>query len=131
MPAVIDRNATPVAIKSDTTPVVQQPRLLDRVRNRIRVLHYSRSTEKTYLHWIVAFIRFHKMRHPQDMGAPEIEAYLSHLATARDVAKPAFQQTITGGCAAFHCFRSTICASIIYLDVFELVKRGDFPTVEK
>ncbi len=86
MPAVIDRNATPVTIKSDTMPVVQQPRLLDQVRNRIRVLRYSRSTEKTYLHWIVAFIRFHKMRHPQDMSAPEIEAYLSHLATARDVA---------------------------------------------
>lgn len=86
MPSVIERNATQATEKSGIAAVSQQPRLLDRVRDRIRVLHYSRSTEKTYLHWIVGFIHFHRNRHPQDMGAPEIEAYLSHLATARDVA---------------------------------------------
>ena len=81
-----ERNATPMPVKSDNVPAAQQPRLIDRVRERIRVLHYSMATEKTYLHWIVAFIRFHRMRHPQTMGAAEVEAYLSHLATARDVA---------------------------------------------
>lgn len=86
MHSTIERNATPAIDKSDPAPALLAPRLLDQVRNRIRVLHYSRSTEKTYLHWIVAFIRFHRLRHPQEMGAPEIEAYLSHLATARDVA---------------------------------------------
>lgn len=91
MPAVIDRNATPDAVKSDTT---HAPRLLDQVRDRIRVLHYSRSTEKTYLHWIVAFIRFHKMRHPKDMGAPEIESYLSHLAVDGNVSAATQNQAL-------------------------------------
>lgn len=81
-----ERNATPSTVKSDIVTVSHSPRLLDRVRERICVLHYSRSTEKTYIHWILGFIRFHGRRHPQDMGAPEVEAYLSHLATAREVA---------------------------------------------
>lgn len=86
MTIVIERNATSPAAKSDMGPGTQSPRLLDRVRDRIRVLHYSRSTEKTYLHWIVGFIHFHRNRHPKEMGAAEVEAYLSYLATARDVA---------------------------------------------
>lgn len=85
MTEIIERNATPPALKSDIGGA-DQPRLLDQVRDRIRVMHYSRSTEKTYIHWILAYIRFHGRRHPRDMSAPEVEAYLSHLATARDVA---------------------------------------------
>lgn len=80
-----ERTATPMPVNSDIAPAAQQPRLLDRVRERICVLHYSRSTEKTYIHWILGFIRFHNRRHPADMGAAEVEAYLSHLATAREV----------------------------------------------
>ncbi len=60
-------------------------KLLDRVRAAIRVRHYSYRTEQSYIHWIVRFIRFHKLRHPETMGKPEIEAYLSHLATHRHV----------------------------------------------
>jgi integron integrase len=86
MTETAERNATPSTVKSDIVTVSHSPRLLDRVRERICVLHYSRSTEKTYIHWILGFIRFHGRRHPQDMGAPEVEAYLSHLATAREVA---------------------------------------------
>ena len=81
----IERNATPATVKSDMRPA-QSPRLLDQVRERIRTLHYSRSTEKTYIHWIVAFIRFSGLRHPRDMGADEIETYLSYLAPQREVA---------------------------------------------
>jgi integrase len=86
MTETAERNATPSTVKSDIVTVSHSPRLLDRVRERICVLHYSRSTEKTYIHWILGFIRFHGRRHPQDIGAPEVEAYLSHLATAREVA---------------------------------------------
>ena len=46
---------------------VKQPKLLDQVRDAIRVRHYSRLTEKSYTYWIRFFIRFHKMRHPRDM----------------------------------------------------------------
>lgn len=86
MTTVIEQNATFTAAERDTRPANQPPKLLDRVRERIRVLHYARTTEKTYIHWILGYIRFHGRRHPQDMGAPEVEAYLSHMATARDVA---------------------------------------------
>jgi len=85
MTEIIDTNATPATAKRDM-PAPNQPRLIDRVRDRIRVLRYSRSTEKTYIHWIVDFIRHSGMRHPQDMSAVDVEAYLSHLATAREVA---------------------------------------------
>lgn len=80
-----ERNATALAVKSDMA-ALQKPKLLDQVRERIRVKHYSLSTEKTYLYWIRFFIHFHHLRHPQDMGAPEVEAFLSHLATQREVA---------------------------------------------
>ena len=60
-------------------------RLLDQVRNRIRTLHYSRSTEKTYCYWIRYFIRYFHYRHPRDMGAREITIFLTFLATQRNV----------------------------------------------
>lgn len=86
MTEVIERDATHAPVKRDMPAPAKPPRLLDQVRERICVLHYSRSTEKTYLHWIKFYIHFHHLRHPKDMGAPEVEAFLSHLATDRDVA---------------------------------------------
>jgi integron integrase len=82
---IAEQNATSAIVKSDTAPA-KPIRLLDQVRNRICVKHYSRSTEKTYIYWIKFYIHFHGLKHPQDMGAPEVEAFLSHLATVRDVA---------------------------------------------
>lgn len=58
-------------------------KLLDRVRDRVRVLHYSIRTEDAYVDWIKRFILFHGKRHPQEMGAPELEAFLTHLAVDR------------------------------------------------
>ena len=55
-------------------------KLLDQVRETIRLKHYSRSTEKTYVLWIKRFILFHQKRHPLEMGEREIEAFLSSLA---------------------------------------------------
>ena len=62
------------------------PRLLDQVRDRMRAKHYSLRTERTYLDWIKRFILFHGKRHPRDMGGPEVQAFLSHLAVDLDVA---------------------------------------------
>lgn len=78
-------NATQPPKLTDTPPVSRQPKLLDRMRESIRVKHYSLSTEKTYLHWARRFILFHGKRHPAEMGAAEIEAFLSDLAIARSV----------------------------------------------
>lgn len=61
------------------------PRLLDQVRARIRVMHYSIRTEEAYTDWARRFILFHQKRHPKNMGAAEVEAFLSHLATERSV----------------------------------------------
>ena len=61
-------------------------KLLDKVRQSIRLKGYSIRTEKSYVSWIKRFILFHDKRHPQDMGKPEIEAFLSHLVMKRNVA---------------------------------------------
>src|SRR5512145_1051391 len=58
-----------------------QPKLLDRLRARIRLKHYSNRTEEAYAQWVKRFILFHGRRHPGELGAPEVEAFLSHLAT--------------------------------------------------
>jgi hypothetical protein len=56
------------------------------VRDRVRVLHYSIRTEDAYVQWIRRFILFHGKRRPQEMGTPELEAFLTDLAVDRDVA---------------------------------------------
>lgn len=60
-------------------------RLLDRLRQAIRVRHYSIRTEMAYVDWARRFILFHGKRHPAEMGASEVAAFLSHLASSRDV----------------------------------------------
>lgn len=62
------------------------PKLLDQVRVKIRLKHYSIRTEQAYVDWIRRFILFHNKRHPADMGAPEVEAFLTHLAVKGKVA---------------------------------------------
>ncbi|MGP4845483.1 integron integrase [Marinobacter sp. 1Y8] len=64
----------------------KQPRLRDQVRAVIRVNRYSIRTEKTYWYWIRYFIRFHKMTHPREMGAQEVNEFLTWLAVHRNVA---------------------------------------------
>jgi integron integrase len=63
-----------------------KPRLLDLVRAEIRKRHYSYRTEKQYVGWIVRFIQFHDGQYPGSLGGPDVEAFLSHLASTRDVA---------------------------------------------
>ncbi|WP_370309593.1 phage integrase N-terminal SAM-like domain-containing protein [Sinimarinibacterium flocculans] len=58
-------------------------RLLDRLREAIRLRHYSLSTERAYCDWVRRFILFHDKRHPQDLWALEVTAFLSHLAVGR------------------------------------------------
>jgi integron integrase len=63
-----------------------QPRLLDQVRDVLRRRHYSYKTEKSYIHWIKHFVTFHNMKSPREMGAAEVEAFLTHLAVDLRVA---------------------------------------------
>lgn len=70
------------------------PKLLDQVREKLRVKHYAYGTEKTYISWIRRFILFHGKTHPKDMGAKEIEAFLTHLAVNRPVAASTQNQAL-------------------------------------
>ena len=76
-------------------PPIKATRLMDQVRERVRYLHYSIRTEQAYLHWIKAFIHFHGMRHPRDMGAPEVEAFLADLANTKNVAAATHKQALS------------------------------------
>ena len=70
------------------------PRLLDQMRERIRYKHYSLRTEKAYLFWVRRFIRFSGLRHPRTMGSPEVERYLTHLATISKVSPSTHKQAL-------------------------------------
>jgi integron integrase len=76
-------------------PPLKAPRLIDQVRERIRYLHYTRGTEDAYVYWCKAFIRFQGLRHPRDMGAPEVEAFLTWLADERHVATATHKQALS------------------------------------
>ena len=71
-------------LASSSTP--KAPKLIDRVRETMRTGRYSPRTETVYVHWIKRYIRFHGIRHPQEMGAEEVKAFLSHLAIQMNVA---------------------------------------------
>lgn len=76
-------------------PPLKSVRLLDQLRERIRYLHYTISTEQTYVYWVKGFIRFHGVRHPAEMGRAEIEAFLSWLANERRVAVSTHKQALS------------------------------------
>jgi integron integrase len=70
------------------------PKLLEQVSHLSRARHYSFRTEKSYLYWIRQYILFHRKRHPSEMGAPEVSAFLSYLAVERRVAAPTQNQAL-------------------------------------
>lgn len=89
------------------------PRLLDQVRDRIRVKHYSIRTETQYLQWIRRFILFHDKRHPRDMGAAEVEAFLTHLAVEGRVAAATQNQALS---ALLFLYREVLGINLPWLD---------------
>ena len=71
-----------------------QPKLLPRLRETLRLRRYSLKTEKAYVQWVRRYIHFHGKRHPQEMGAAEVTAFLNHLANARRVAASTQNQAL-------------------------------------
>ncbi len=69
-------------------PPARSPRLMDRLHLALRSRHYSRRTEQAYCLWVRRFIYFHGVRHPDDMGEQEINAFLTHLAVDERGAPP-------------------------------------------
>lgn len=68
---------------------------MEDVRRVLRLHHYSFQTEKTYSQWIRRFILYHGKRHPSEMGAPDVEAFLSHLATSEKVSASTQNQALS------------------------------------
>lgn len=90
-----------------------RPRLLDQVRDRIRFKQYSIRTERAYVDWIRQFILFHGKRHPAEMGAAEVEAFLTHLAVAGNVAASTQNQALS---ALLFLYREVLATDLPWLD---------------
>ncbi len=71
------------------------PRLLDALRAQVRYRHYSRRTEQAYAHWVCAFVHFHGMRHPAELGHAEVAAFLTWLAADRQVSPSTHRQALS------------------------------------
>ena len=78
-------------------PVTGKPqrKLLDQVRDVMRLKHYSLRTERAYCDWITRFIRFHQMRHPAEMREPEMSEFLTHLARSENVSAATQNQALS------------------------------------
>lgn len=96
------------------------PRLLDQLRDRIRLKHYSIRTEQAYLDWVRRFVRFHGMRHPREMGEKEVEAFLTDLAVAGRVAASTQNQAKS---AILFLYREVMGLELPWLSGVECAKR--------
>jgi hypothetical protein len=90
-----------------------KPRLLDRVRQAIGTRHYSRRTEKAYVHWIKRYVFFHGKRHPAEMGADEVSAFLASLAVDGRVAASTQNQALS---ALLFLYREVLDMELPWLD---------------
>jgi len=72
----------------------KRPKLLDQVKQKIRFLHYSLHTEKSYVHWVRRFILFHNKRHPKEMAGEEVASFLNYLANKEDVSASTQNQAL-------------------------------------
>ncbi len=108
-----DINTPPVSLP-------KTPKLLDQVRGKIRLKHYSIRTEQAYVDWIRRFILFHNKRHPTDMGASEVEAFLTHLAVKGKVAASTQNQARS---ALLFLYKEVLDQALPWMDDITLAKR--------
>jgi integron integrase len=92
------------------------PRLIEQVRNVMRLKHYSLRTERTYWDWIERFIRFHGMRHPNEMAEAEVSAFLTHLARHGNVAASTQNQALS---ALLFLYKHVLKQEFGWLDAVE------------
>ncbi|MDD5114699.1 MAG: integron integrase [Methylobacter sp.] len=93
--------------------MAQSPKLLDQVRDKLRVKHYAIRTEQSYVDWIKRYIYFHDKTHPKDLGAQDIEAFLTHLAVAGKVAASTQNQAKS---ALLFLYREVLEVQLPWLD---------------
>ncbi|OGI44876.1 MAG: integrase [Candidatus Muproteobacteria bacterium RBG_16_64_11] len=99
-----------------------RPRLLDQVRDEIRLRHYSIRTEQTYLGWIKRFILFHNKRHPREMGGEEITRYLTYLAVQGKVSASTQNQALN---AILFLYREVLKVDLPWLDGIHRAKKPE------
>lgn len=97
------------------------PRLLDRTSAVLRRHHYSLRTEEAYIGWIRRFVRFHGMRHPDELGEPEVEAFLTHLAVEGKVAAATQNQALN---AILFLYRKVLNRELDWLTNVRRAKRS-------
>jgi integron integrase len=98
---------------------VQEPKLLDQVRGKIRLKHYSIRTEQAYTDWIKRFILHFGKKHPRDMGAAEVEQFLTHLAVAGKVSASTQNQAKS---ALLFLYKEVLAVELPWLDNVEQAK---------
>ncbi|TWC38691.1 integron integrase [Pseudomonas sp. SJZ079] len=99
-----------------------KPKLLDQLREQIRVRHYSIRTEAVYLKWVRQFIRFHGLRHPAEMGAAEVERFLSDLAVRRNVSASTQNQALA---ALLFLYKQVLHIELPWLDAVVRAKQPE------
>jgi len=100
--------------------VRSEPRLLDQLRDRIRLKHYSIRTEQAYSDWVRRFVLFHGKRHPRELGHEEVEAFLTHLAVAGRVAASTQNQAKS---ALLFLYKEVLASELPWLDGVQSAKR--------
>jgi integron integrase len=101
---------------------IQPPKLLDQLRIAIRTRHYSVRTEQSYVDWARRFILFHDKRHPKDMGASHVEAFLSYLAVQRKVSASTQNQARA---ALLFLYQQVLGIKLPWLDEIVMAKKGE------
>jgi integron integrase len=101
-------------------------KLLDQVRDTLRLKHYSIRTENSYVDWIRRYILFHNKRHPREMGAPEVQAFLTHLAVKENVAASTQNQALS---ALLFLYREVLHKDLGPIDALRAQKPKRLPTV--
>lgn len=104
----------------DVREVAAPPKLLDQVRERLRLKHYSYRTEQSYVGWLRRFILFHGKRHPRELGAPEVTAFFTHLAVKSNVAAATQNQALS---ALLFLYKEVLGIELPWLDGIERAKR--------
>jgi site-specific recombinase XerD len=86
-----DEKCNPIFHEKD----MKHPTLIEKVREVMRLKHYSYRTEQSYVYWIRKYLRYHNLRHPRDMREKEIRDFLSHLAVKQNVAASTQNQALS------------------------------------
>jgi len=103
-----------------------KPRLLDQMKAAIRTKHYSLKTEKSYVQWIRRYIYFHEKQHPQEMGALEVQRFLSYLAVEKHVSASTQNQALN---ALVFLYKHVLRKELGSIDAVRARRPKHLPTV--